>query len=183
MFSGLPEVEEPEFTRWFEKNGRQSPYGATLFRMAPEQYIIHGLYARTTGRSLMADAADNGPEAVEASNRFIASNFTVAEYRDTGFRLPKYPASVDETKIGAEFFELWNKLTFERAYREFCDPEHEITAKDEAELYLRRSQIAAKLRLVKHWERLTSPKSVLSIIEEIAVLPVVAVKYLLAHLY
>ena len=54
----------------------------------------------------MVDASDNNPAIMLEAEKFTVSNYIVAEYRDSGLRLPKYPASIDEKLIGMEFFEL-----------------------------------------------------------------------------
>ena len=180
LFSELPEVVEPEFTRWFERQDHKSPFGTTLFRVAPEQYVAYSFFSRSTGRTLMVDASDNNPAIVLEAEKFTVSNYIVAEYCDSGLRLPKYPASIDEKLIGMEFFELWNRFTYEQAYRKYCDPHYEITALEEAELYRRRPLNEARLRLAKHLRRLTQPASLSRIPEELLALPVVCCQYLRA---
>lgn len=51
----------------------------------------------------MVDASDNNPAIMLEAEKFTVSNYIVAEYRDSGLRLPKYPASIDEKLIGMEF--------------------------------------------------------------------------------
>lgn len=148
--------------------------------MAPEQYVAYSFFSRSTGRTLMVDASDNNPAIMLEAEKFTVSNYIVAEYRDSGLRLPKYPASIDEKLIGMEFFELWNRFTYEQAYRKYCDPHYEITALEEAELYRRRPLNEARLRLAKHWRRLTQPASLSRIPEELLALPVVCCQYLRA---
>lgn len=182
IFLPLEEVPEPEFTRWFDRPGVESPFGSTLFRLAPEQYVIESLYARRFGTHPMKDARDNGPDVVSLSERFTVSNFIVAEFRDTGFTLPKYPESFDETMIGAEFFELWNKFTYEKAYQRNCDASYRITATKEAELYRRRPTVQAELRFQKHLRRLLHPDSPGKFMGELVSVPVVGLKLFFARL-
>ena len=82
-----------------------------------------------------------------------------------------------------EFFELWNRFTYEQAYRKYCDPHYEITALEEAHLYRQQPLNEARLRVAKHWHRLLHPLSCTRIPEELIALPVVCCQYLRALLF
>lgn len=180
LFLPLHEVPEPEFTRWFDHPGMKSPYGSTLFRLAPEQYITESLYANAFGHHLMADARDNGPDIIEESDRFVVSNFIVAEHADTGFVLPKYPESLDAQMTGAEFFELWATYAYEQAYRKYCDGNYVPQALDEEALFRNRPRIEARLRLNKHCRRLLTARTPLRFLGELVTIPVMFLRWISA---
>ena len=78
IFSCIQEVKEPEFTEWFSQRRLRSPYGTTMFRMAPEQYIYYSFYRRYFDDVTMNDCTDNDAKICQKADEFVVSNFIVA---------------------------------------------------------------------------------------------------------
>lgn len=166
FFNDTPEVEEPEYTRWFKNKHRESPFGSTMFRFATEQYLTYSFYRRVRKLNLMNDAADNGSEVVSESNSFILSNFIIAEYLYTGWRLSKYPASTNEFRIGSDFFYLWNRRNYEVNYKILCDSTFIIKKTKEYDLYKNLRTSEARCRMQKHLGRLMESTTIKQFLEE-----------------
>lgn len=174
IFLKTQEVPEPEFTEYFSSS-KTSPFGSTTFRMSPEQWLFHSFFSRHYLK-VMNDATDCNESIVTLSDEFIVSNFIVADYNSTGFRLPKYSASIDEVSIGSEYLDLWNALHYERKYRKFCDPHFQISQPTIERLYRHKKTFECRLRLKKHIIRLSSGDGALETITEAVVVLVTFVK-------
>lgn len=178
LFLNIAEVEEPVFTEWFpNKSQNKSPYGATTFRFSPEQYIFYSFYRNHFNRIQMEDASDNHEYQVDESNKFIVSNFIVVDYKGSGFRLDKYPASTNEVILGREYLTLWNRFNYEKYYSAYCDPNFSC---DESLIEFKKlSSIIDRVQFEKHLGRCRSSQSILEKTEELLVSIILYMKFLL----
>lgn len=151
-FSLIPEVQEPEFTKYF--SNEVSRFGTTTFKMAPEQYFVSQLYTRFY--RIEFDNCEQATENIQKlSNEFIVSNFIVADYKETGWFLNKYPESKDIELVGRAFFELWNRDNYNQHYQLYCNHQ-EIVKNSTYDDYNRRCTL---LQIKKHRWKLDNANS------------------------
>lgn len=174
LYLKTEEVKDPAFTQYFLGREKESPYGPTLLCMAPEQYQILSVFRHFFHDVDMTDCSVVTPELSQASDEFIISNFIVAPYSDTGWRLPKYENSINEFKEGSAYFELWTKFVYESYYRKYCDSNYSpYNQKDELRFRCR-DAYEAIFRLKKHIGHLFRAKRLSKRMEQIAIIPPIA---------
>lgn len=171
FFLHVTEVKEPEFTQYFLKENKRSPFGSVLVRMTPEQYITWMAFRNHFDDVNMVDCASVTPEIEKASDEFIVSNFIIAPYQDTGWRVPKYPQSVNEELEGRSFFELWTRYWYEIKYKNICEKNHIITDKCAERVFHHQEIYKAVFRLKKHWWQILHSKSKKKKIEQVLEIP------------
>lgn len=171
IHNSTPEPEEPCFTEYFLGNEKQSPYGPTTLRMAPEQYAFWCFYQRHFNDVHMKDCSDISPELIEASDDFLVSNFIVADYAQTGWHLPKYPQSKDAIAEGEAYFGLLSQYPYELRYEKYCDPEFEIADSPSKRNFDSQAFLTALYRLKKHIGHLQHADRLIKRIEQLFVIP------------
>ena len=90
-------LPEPQTSRWFENRPKPDNdlWPERLWRYSPEQYITSNLAHRTLGIMLEhASVEDNN--IIEASERFIANNFTIIDQKQWGLYSLKLENYQDE---------------------------------------------------------------------------------------
>lgn len=175
FYLGLEEVSEPQFSQYFLGRENVTPYGHTLFQMAPEQYQVWSLFQSYFDDVIMDDCSQNTEEINRASDEFIVSNFIIAPYSDTGWRLPKYEFSIDEFSIGQEYFELWTKYIYELKYKKIIDLNYQITDNVSLNIFRWRDAYEGLFRLIKHVNRLSQAKKITKKIEQIFIIPAIMI--------
>ena len=158
FFSSIEEVAEPEFTEYFLRNSKQSPFGSTTFRFSPEQYFTYSCYKKFIGKYEMKDAADVTDDLMLESDKFIVSNFRIVNSKNSGLYSNKYKALRNELNVGNAWYNLWNEFFYISKYRQIlgvCDYFFDQT---EEYLYENRQYYESKMRLLKHYEKYSIAK-------------------------
>lgn len=179
LYLNTPEVEEPNFTQFFLGREKESPYGPTLLRMAPEQYQVLSAFRHYFQDVDMDDCATVSSELSRASDEFIISNFIVAPFDDTGWHVRKYPQSVNEFDEGAPYFELWTRFVYESAYRQFCDADFQPADAVDINRFRRRDAYEGWFRLRKHFGHLLHADRFSKRIEQLFVIPFISLWFVL----
>lgn len=174
VFANLQEVDEPLFTEWFKHSKKKSPYGSTTFRFSPEQYIFYTFYHNNFQNITMNDASDNSDNENDESSKFIVSNFIIVDFKRSGFRLNKYPASIDEITLGREYLFLWNRFNYESAYKLYCDKGFSIQKTTRNNIDIKKE--IDKAQLLKHYNRFKKSKTLCKKVEEIGIIAFLCVK-------
>lgn len=172
FYLNMQEVDDPAFTQYFLGREKETPYGPTLLRMAPEQYQAFSAFQRHFHDADMPDCSVVTEKLSCASDEYIVSNFIIAPYAETGWMVRKYPQSIDEFKEGAPYFELWTKFVYESKYRRLCDPSYELTAFADQRRFRRRDAYEGYFRLRKHCEHLLHADRFSKRLEQVFVIPI-----------
>ncbi len=179
IFDALDEVKEPEFTHWFAKGNKKSPFGTVTFRMAPEQYICYSFFRRHFKDVEMRDCSDCSTALQKASDEFVIGNYIILEYKNSGFRLPKYSYSTSETGIGSGFLALWNKFEYRLKYKALCDQSYCLNEETIAYQKSNKRVLSVKYSLNRHKTNLRKPRGIRRKCEDLVVIVLLSLKLLL----
>lgn len=160
FFASITEVVEPDFTLYFERTKRKTPYGKHTGRFSPEQYFGYSCWSKYLGFETMIDAADVRPSLIEASRRFMVSNFIILDFESSGIWTQKYSSSRNELELGTEWFGYYSAYTYELEYKSLCDPNYVITKCDQEYLHKNKDYYITLWGVKKHWVRFKEKKGI-----------------------
>lgn len=158
IFLPVEEVKEPEFAEYFLNRKVQTPFGTTTYRMAPEQYFCYSVFLHAFDDLVMKDASDASNELIRVADDFVVSNYLILNYDNTGWRIDKYPESLNEFILEEQFFTFWSEFIYQTFYKKHCDPSFAIPSSRSKEFCEYRDYYEMLGRTKKHIHHLMHAK-------------------------
>ena len=123
----IPEVKEPEFSRYFEFHDKAVTviFPTRLWRMSPEQYFTYSNALKVFNNLKFENYLDVNPENITISENFIINNFRVFSSTEWGiFTLKKqYSGTIMQARNQFMYYSLAEQ---KKDYKKYCDNSYEI---------------------------------------------------------
>lgn len=122
-FFNLPQVKEPDFSRYFESRPKSENdiHQTRLWKMSPEQYFTSSNAAKVFKNLKFDNYLDITPENVGISEDFIINNFRVFSQKEWGISTLKKQYK-NQRMLSWLPFTYYSKSEQKKDYKRYCDP-------------------------------------------------------------
>ena len=121
-FFNLPQVKEPDFSRYFENQPKSENdiHQTRLWKMSPEQYFTSSNAAKVFKNLKFDNYLDITPENVGISEDFIINNFRVFSQKEWGISTLKKEYKDIKMYINSPFV-YYSKIEQLHDYKKYCN--------------------------------------------------------------